>query len=352
MFEAPLHLVGKLSSALAKKIDRTAPELTDREIRIFADHLVDTIKGHETRVQKIEAEKSSLKNNLAAANSKLIQLEAGIEKLTAGKAELEKQRDRECAARVAAQTRVQIIQEAKDSLEKQRDDAKAEHSQESAARAAAQNHVKDLRGSVNRLNDYKTNTKTDINNLRKTISELEPLRSENAGLHGELNKCRRERDVLQDEIDQENRELQTLRNRPAASESRMSEEELYPAGTEETTDSFIGGGPLSDAWRLLNGREPIYASYAFVEAIRVLEDGLRQVLEVHRPDPDSNQSPDLYGLLQMAAEGGCISPDQRDQLDNMRERRNQIVHGVFRLEESQARQDVNDLSQVIDQLGL
>lgn len=352
MFEAPLHLVGKLSSALAKKIDRNAQELTDREIRVFADHLVETIKWHEIRVQKIEVEKSSLKDNLDAANSRLIRLKADIEKLTAGKAELEKQRDRECAARVAAQTRVQIIQQAKDSLEKQRDVVKAEHSQESAARAAAEDSARRLQESVNRLNNYKINAQEELKGLRRTVRDIDSLRSAKARLDSKLSQCRSDLDVLQNENDQKNQELQTLRNRPAIFESRMGEEELDPAGTEETTDSFIGGGPLSDAWRLLDGKEPIYASYALVEAIGVLEDGLRQILQGHLPGPDSNQSPDLYGLLEIAAERDYISTEQRGQLDHMRERRNQIVHGVFRLEEPQARQDVNFLAQVIDQLGL
>ena len=76
MFKASSDLFSRISSALAKKIDRNAQELTDREIRIFADHLVGSIKGLETRIEELEAEKSKLENDLADAEvSTSVQLE-------------------------------------------------------------------------------------------------------------------------------------------------------------------------------------------------------------------------------------------------------------------------------------
>ena len=59
-----------------------------------------------------------------------------------------------------------------------------------------------------------------------------------------------------------------------------------------------------------------------------VECNLRLVLD----DPEL----DWHTSLEMALQNGYISPEQRDGLERMRERRNQILHGMvpLRLEES------------------
>ena len=86
-------------------------------------------------------------------------------------------------------------------------------------------------------------------------------------------------------------------------------------------------------------------AYALVAVMRDLERKLRQVLD----DPELDWSTSL----DMALQNGHISPEQRDGLDRMRERRNHILHGMvpLQLEESQARDYLNYLEQVVAHLG-
>ena len=113
------------------------------------------------------------------------------------------------------------------------------------------------------------------------------------------------------------------------------------------------GGPkttqtgLADSWRLFHKQEP---TYAFVEAIRVLECDLRQALG-NPPMPDSNQPLDLYHLLRMADKRGYISVEKQSRLGLMRVRRNQIIHATLQLTMPQAREDLDYLEQVLAHLG-
>ena len=307
MFRASSDLFSRLSSALAKKIDRNAQELTDREIRIFADHLVGSIKGLESHIEELEAEKSKLENDLAAAESKSIQLEASVEDINGRKG----------------------------SLEKQLDDAKDECDR-------LNSRVQQSQASVDRLNADKANSQEDISELKKENAELFGAMTD---LEGQVSVLRDQNGDLKFRIDQEKTRATVAEARLAAEvkKARQAKEALGHTEPEEIIDPpQIGAGRLTDAWRLLNDKQE--PAYALVAAMCDLERNLRQVLD----DP----GPDLRTSLEMALQKGHISPEQRDGLERMRERRNWIVHGMvpFRLEESQVRNDLAYLEQVIDQL--
>ena len=104
--------------------------------------------------------------------------------------------------------------------------------------------------------------------------------------------------------------------------------------------------PLTDAWRLLHKQEP---TYAFADAIRVLEITLRQALG--QPLRLNNgQLPTLRDLTEMAVSKGRISTEQWHRLNRLRMQRNHVMHEMLQLKEPRARAELEYLEQIVGQL--
>ena len=185
MFKASSDLFSRISSALAKKIDRNAQELTDREIRIFADHLVGSIKGLESRIEELEAEKSKLENDLADAEAARVQ-----------------ERD----DRIAAETEVEDLRAEKSRLEKDLD--------------ATNSKLNRLNSLVDRLNKDNGDSQKEINRLR----------AENAELFGDKNNLEiqmrglREDSVPRKDYDYLKSRLSQEKTRATVAETRLAAE--------------------------------------------------------------------------------------------------------------------------------
>ena len=104
--------------------------------------------------------------------------------------------------------------------------------------------------------------------------------------------------------------------------------------------------PLAVAWRLFYKQEP---TYAFADAIRVLELTLRQALA--QPLPLKNgQLPTIHDLLGMAVKAGRLRPEQWHRLNRLRVQRNRVVHETLQLKDPQVRTELEYLEQIIAQL--
>ena len=210
MFKASSDLFSRLSSALAKKIDRNAQELTDREIRIFADHLVGSIKGLESRIGELEVEKSRLENDLAT---------------------VEAERDQE---RATLGTRVQELEAGERRLEKNLGDAESKSDR-------FERDVRKLQASVDELNTDKDTLQKDNNRLN---AENAGLFSDKADLERQVSVLRREYEGLESRLSQEKTRATVAETRLADEvRARRRREALEHTESEETIDpSLIGGG--------------------------------------------------------------------------------------------------------------
>ena len=271
-----------------------------------------SIKGLESRIEELEAEKSKLENDLADAEAARVQ-----------------ERD----DRIAAETEVEDLRAEKSRLEKDLD--------------ATNSKLNRLNSLVDRLNKDNGDSQKEINRLRAENAELfgdkNNLEIQMRGLR-EDSVPRKDYDYLKSRLSQEKTRATVAETRLAAeAQARPEKEAVDHTEPEETIDPpQIGGGRLTDAWRLLKDKQE--PTYALVAAMCDVECNLRLVLD----DPEL----DWHTSLEMALQNGYISPEQRDGLERMRERRNQILHGMvpLRLEESQARNDLAYLKQIIDQL--
>ena len=107
-----------------------------------------------------------------------------------------------------------------------------------------------------------------------------------------------------------------------------------------------GEQPLAVAWQLFHKQEP---TYAFADAIRVLEITLRQTLG-HPLTLSNGQLPTLHDLIEMAVGKGHIRREQRQRLNFLRVQRNHVMHGTLQLKQPRVRAELEFLEQVIAQL--
>lgn len=328
-------------------------ELTARVARILAYRLAD-------RIEELEAVKVGLDDKLAGAEAEASQvaaqnaqervvLEARIEvletELSEAQADLVQVATQNDKARMDLESRIEVLKAEKTGLDHQLADAKSK-----ADRVAIQNNRDQIayEARIEELNNDKSGREGALNVLR---CDFEEIKSVNFKLESELNAAKgkakrvdafniQDKNALRGHIDSLVERSHRLESELSACEGELKA--LKSEGSPETTQTS-----LVYAWRLFHKQEP---TYAFVEAISVLECDLRQALG-NPPTPDSDQPLDLYRLLRMADERGYISVEKQNRLNRMRVRRNQIIHATLQLTMPQAREDLDYLEQAIAHLG-
>ena len=296
---------GDIHEALTAAIKTGVPPDTDPaavpEARI--KELQAALAVAETRVRTLQAEKSDLADQLAAT-------EEGAEQ--------------ENQKRIASDTRVRELEREQSHLEKTLTSTEEERKRESAARIAAQNEVR-------RIQAEKTRSESDLADAEAPKAELENLL---AAVEEELERERTDRVAAEDRVRKLQVENFGLVDQLAATEAERVRGE---------------NGPLADAWRLFSKKEP---TYAFIDAMVVLENDLRQALKHrHGQGYGQNDEDTLNNMLYAASDEGWIREEQRRGLKHMNWKGNRVMHERDRVGDQDARVNLKYVEQVIDQLG-
>ena len=273
--------------------------------------------------QELQAKNSSLAQRLTAAKGQVrqeAQKRADVEKQLAAAND---ERERERAAGVAAETRVPKLQTEQSSLAKSLTAAEGQarqETQERAARIAAETRAQKLEDEKSSLEKQRDAAETERDQARAARKKAEAERDQERTARIDIATQSRVRELQERALHQKNNLLNGQRS---------------------------GSGPLADARRLLDGKETIYTTYAFIDAVSVLELDLRRALEQKIVLDDDG----LQCMLMNASNIKLISEEQRSRLDGMRRRRNQVLHHRRQLKMPEARDALDFLGQVIGQLG-
>ena len=251
----------------------------------------------ETHVRTLQAEKSDWADQLAAT---------------------EEEAEQENQKRIASETRVQELEREQSHLEKTLTSTEEERKRESAARIAAQNEIR-------RIQAEKTRSESDLADAEAPKAELE---NRLAAVEEERKRESAARIAAQNEV------------RKLKAENSGLVDQLAVTKPERERG---GNGRLSSAWRLFSKEEP---TYAFVDAMCILENDLHQLVG-HGQWP----RPQLERMLTAACELHLIDEKKQNRLQDMRRKRNRVLHENQRLREPQTREDLAYLEQVIGQLG-
>ena len=359
--------VRKLQAEKSDWVDQLAAETRVRELEKEQSHLEKTLTSTkeelkresaaciaaETDVQVLQVENTGLENRLAVAskarhdatqnhqelqakNSSLVQRltaakgqvrqeaqqRADVEKqLAAANDELEQQR----AAGVVAEVRVPKLQTEQSSLAKSLTAAEDLARQEAQQRADMEKQLAATKAEIEResaAREELTAEKADLTKqLTATKAEIGPTRAARIAAENYARTLQTEISSLKDKL-------------AAASNVRQG---------VRAPSTLQMNGPLAGAWGLFSKDEP---TYAFIDAMSVLELNLRRVLEREIVLDDDG----LQYMLMTARDIDLISQERWGELDKMRQRRNRVMHDREELEMPKARDALDYLKPAIDQL--
>ncbi len=296
--------IKELEAALVATKDQHAQEQAN-----FEEHLAD-IKARHAR--ELESRSSAVRGATIQARRKgreeeRARNEGHIKKLEQELIDTKAERERERAARIAAETNAQEPQAGNSSLAKNLAALKAELERESAAREELAAEKADL-----------------TKQLTATKAELAPTRAARIAAENYARTLQTENSSLKDRL---------------AAASNVRQDVRAP-------NTLQVNGPLAGAWGLFRKDEP---TYAFIDAMSVLELNLRRALERKTVLADDG----LQHMLMAACEQhiALISEEQRRRLDEMRRNRNRVLHHRHQLEISEARDALDYLKSTIGHLA-
>ena len=281
----------------------------------------DLANKSDTKVEEFDAlqeEKSSLENSLSAAKDHRDQLK----------------RDRDSANRKVSRREKKIskLQEEKSSLETQltaASKATQETTNNDPERATLEGHVRKLEREKSRLEKDLAAAKDESDLLLEDAEE-------------ERDRERTARTDAENRAEQLERERSRLDNTLTATRDERDRERAARIAATKAEPERGGNGRLSSAWRLFSKEEP---TYAFVDAVCILENDLHQLVG-HGQWP----RPKLERMLTTACELHLIDEKKQNRLQDMRRKRNRILHENQRLRGPQTREDLVYLEQVMGKL--
>ncbi len=330
-----------IHKALADAIKTGAPSVTeppaaaDARIKELEDHIRELREALDDTNDKDNSQEE-LKTLRGELDTKVKEVEAIQKELTAVKNRRDRfKRERDSASRKLSrrekkisnlQNDVQKLQEEKLSLEKH--PAAASKAPQEAAnndleRAALEDRVRNLRTANSNLENRLTAARAESDDLLEAAEE-------------ERDRERMDRIAAETERDRE-------RDTRIAAETERDRERTVRTAAENRAREFRGNGRLSSAWSLLSKDEP---TYAFIDAVCILENDLHQLVG-HGQWP----RPQLERMLTAACELHFIDETKQEKLQEMRRKRNRILHQNQRLGGPQAHNDLAYLERVIGQLG-
>ena len=333
--------IKELEASLAAANDRASQ--SDRERAALENYNgemqdeLETLRGDkddlanklDTKVEEgdaLQKENSSLENRLSASQDRRYQLK----------------RERDSAKRKLSRREKKIsdlqndvgeLQEEKSSLET-RLAAASKATQDDAnndpERASLENRIRNLQAEKSSLENRLSAAKAESDDLLAAAEE-ERDREHSARIAAET----RTRD-----IEREKSRLQTTLTTTIA---KRDQERAARIAATKTEPERGGDGRLSSAWHLLSKDEP---TYAFIDAVCILENDLHQLVG-HSQWP----RPKLERMLTAACELHFIDEQKQEKLQEMRRKRNRILHENQRLRGPQAHNDLAYLERVIGQLA-
>ena len=289
-FDALQEEKSKLENSLSTAKDRRDQLRRERDsAKRKLSRREQKISDLQNDVEKLQEEKSSLETNLAAA-SKATQDDANND-----------------PERTALENHIRNLQAGNSSLAKNLAALKAELERESAAREELADEKADL-----------------TKQLTATKAELGPTRAARIAAENYARTLQTENSSLKDRL---------------ATASNVRQDVRAPNTLQEN-------GPLAGAWGLFRKDEP---TYAFIDAMSVLELNLRRALERKTVLADDG----LQHMLMAACEQhiALISEEQRRRLDEMRRNRNRVLHHRHQLKISEARDALDYLKSTIGHLA-
>ena len=310
---------------LANELDTKAKEVA--ELREEQSSLENSLSAVTDRRDQLKRDRDSANRKVSRREKKISNLQNDVQKLQEEKASLETQLTAASKAtqettnndpeRATLEGRVRKLEREKSRLEKDLaaakdesdlllEDAEEERDRERTARTNAENRVRKLEGEKASLA------------RRLTAAESE---------HDQKRAVRRAARAALD-----------LEKQPAAA-SNVRQGVRAP-------NTLQMDGPLSNSRRLLSKDEP---TYAFIDAMSVLELDLRRALERETVLDDDG----IQCMLMTACQDiELISEKQWGRLDGMRWQRNQVLHHRrHQLKMPEAREAVDYLESTIGQLG-
>ncbi len=290
------------------------------------DDLANKLDMKVDEVDAIQEEKSSLENSLSVAKDRRDQLK---KERDSAKRKLSR-REKKISD---LQNDVEKLQEEKSSLETNlaaASKATQDDANNDPERASLENRIRNLQAEKSSLENRLSAAKAESDDLLEAAEE-ERDRERSTRIAAET----RARD-----IEREKSRLQTTLTTTIA---KRDQERAARIAATKTEPEWGGNGRLSSAWRLLSKDDP---TYAFIDAVCILENDLHQLVG-HGQWP----RPKLERMLTAACELHFIDEKKQGKLQEMRRKRNRILHQNQRLREPQAHNDLAYLEQVIGQLG-
>ena len=359
-----------IHEALADAIKTGAPSITEPPAAADAriKELEESLAAANDRASQSDREHAVLENSNG-------EMQDELETLRGDKGELANKLDTKAEE-------VDALQEEKSSLENSLSSAKDRREQlrrerDSAKRKLSRRDKKisDLQNDVEELQEEKTSLETNLAAASKAtqddanndpegaalVNRIQNLQAESSSLENRLTAAKAESDDLLEAAEEERDREHSAR---IAAETRARDIEREKSRLQTTLTTTIakrdqeraaritatktelergGNGRLSSAWRLLSKDEP---TYAFIDAVCILENDLHQLVG-HGQWP----RPQLERMLTAACELHFIDEKKQGKLQEMRRKRNRILHQNQRLGGPQVHNDLAYLERVVGQLG-
>ena len=326
-----------IHKALADAIKTGAPSVTEPSAAADAriKELEESLAAANDRASQSDRERTALENSNGVMQDELETLrgENGdlANELDTKAKEVETLREEQSSL----ESSLSAAKDRRDQLKRERDSAKRKLSRR-------EKKIADLQNDVQELQDRLTGTKAEPelqelrNKLNTKVEEVEALQEEKSRLENSLSAANDERERVVRKLEGEKTSL--ARRLTAAESKRAARIAATKAEPEQG-----GNGRLSSAWRLFSKEEP---TYAFVDAMCILENDLHQLVG-HGQWP----RPQLERMLTAACELNLIDEKKQNRLQDMRRKRNRVLHENQRLRGPQTREDLAYLEQVMGKLG-
>ena len=287
---------------LANELDTKVDE--GDTLRKEKSRLESRLSASQDRRDQLKRERDSAKRKLSRREKKISDLQNDVEKLQEEKSSLE--------------TNLATASKAT------QDDAN-----NNPERASLENHIRNLQAEISSLENRLIAAKAESDDLLEAAEE-ERDREHSARIAAET----RARDI--------EREKSRLHTTLTTTIAERDQERAARIAATKTEPERGGNGRLSSAWRLLSKDEP---TYAFIDAVCILENDLHQLVG-HGQWP----RPKLERMLTAACELHFIDETKQEKLQEMRRKRNRILHQNQRLRGPQVHNDLDYLERVIGQL--